>query len=44
MLPIPNSPALVGAQVGMQGLDLFGVGGCVDPQIVLTDTLRLSIG
>lgn len=44
MLPIPNSLGLLGAQVGMQGLDLFGVGGCADPQIVLTDTLRLSIG
>ena len=44
MLPIPNSLGLLGAQVGMQGLDLFGVGGCADPQIVLTDTLRLTIG
>ena len=43
-LPIPNSLGLLGAQVGIQGLDLFGVGGCVDPQIVLTDTLRLTIG
>jgi hypothetical protein len=44
MLPIPNSLGLLGAQVGMQGLDLFGVGGCADPQIVLTVTLRLLIG
>ena len=44
LLPIPNSLGLLGAQVGMQGLDLFGVGGCVDPQLVLTDTLRLTIG
>ena len=44
LLPIPNSLGLLGAQVGMQGLDLFGVGGCGDPQLVLTDTLRLTIG
>lgn len=43
-LPIPNGLGLLGAQVGMQGLDLFGVGGCADPQVVLTDTLRLTIG
>jgi hypothetical protein len=41
---IPADPALVGVQVGMQGLDLFGTGGCADPAIVLTDTVVLTIG
>lgn len=43
-LNIPFAPALVGFQVAMQGLDLFGVGACVDPQIALTDTLVMTIG
>jgi hypothetical protein len=41
---IPAVPGLVGVQVGMQGLDLFGAGGCADPAIVLTDSLVLTIG
>lgn len=44
LLPIPNSLGLMGVQVGIQGLDLFGLGGCGDPQLGLTDTLRLTIG
>jgi hypothetical protein len=43
-LVIPANAALLGLQVGMQGLDLFGTGGCADPAIVLTDTLLLTIG
>ncbi len=43
-LNIPFAPALVGFQVAMQGLDLFGVGACVDPQLALTDTLVMTIG
>jgi hypothetical protein len=41
---VPAVPALVGVQVGMQGLDLFGAGACADPAIALTDTLVLTIG
>lgn len=41
---IPPSATLIGVQVAMQGLDLFGTGGCADPAIVLTDTLVLTIG
>jgi hypothetical protein len=41
---IPADPGLLGVQVAMQGLDLFGTGGCADPAIGLTDTLVLTIG
>lgn len=41
---IPGSAGLIGLQVAMQGLDLFGSGGCADPAIVLTDTMVLTIG
>ncbi|HEX5051398.1 MAG TPA: hypothetical protein VFZ65_06470, partial [Planctomycetota bacterium] len=43
-LSIPVDVTLHGLQVGIQGLDLFGVGGCSDPAIVLSDTLVLTIG
>jgi hypothetical protein len=43
-LQIPAAAALQGTVVGMQGVDLFGAGGCADPAIVLTDTLVLTIG
>lgn len=41
---IPMGAGLLGFQVAMQGLDLFGAGGCTDPALGLTDTLLLTIG
>lgn len=41
---IPPAPTLLGFQLAMQGLDLFGASGCADPAIALTDTLVLTIG
>lgn len=41
---IPMGAGLLGFQVAMQGLDLFGSGGCADPALGLTDTLLLTIG
>ena len=41
---IPMGAGLLGFQVAMQGLDLFGAGGCADPALGLTDTLLLTIG
>jgi DNA-binding beta-propeller fold protein YncE len=43
-LNIPPAAGLLGFQVAIQGLDLFGSGGCGGPQLALTDTLLLTIG
>ena len=40
---IPNNPAYVGLVVGIQGADVFGTGGCAQPQVTLTDTLVVTI-
>jgi hypothetical protein len=41
---IPNVPIYVGAQIGIQGADLLGPGGCPAPQVALTDAMVVTIG
>ena len=43
-ISIPNDPTLIGGQVGFQGVDVFGTGGCASPQVTLTDTMVVTIG
>jgi hypothetical protein len=41
---IPNVPYLIGVQVGAQGADLGGTGGCTSPNFTLTRTHQIVIG
>lgn len=41
---IPSNPALIGVDLYIQGLDFLGTGGCADPQLALSDTIKVSIG
>lgn len=43
-LAIPATPSITGAQVGVQGLDFLGTGGCPSPTLTLTDTIVFTIG
>jgi hypothetical protein len=43
-LSITGDPSFVGVQVGVQGAELFGTGGCLAPQVTLTDTMVVTIG
>ncbi len=43
-LTIPLDGGLVGVQVGIQGADFLGVGGCLTPQVTFTDTMVVTIG
>lgn len=43
-LTVPNSRFLVGLNVGFQGVDAFGAGGCASPRLTLTDTIVVTIG
>lgn len=43
-LNIPNNPIWLGVTVGIQGVDLFGLGGCQAPQFSATDTVVMTIG
>lgn len=44
VLQIPANPGLVGLQLFLQGADLFGAGGCLDPLLTATDTITVTIG
>lgn len=41
---IPNDASLIGVQVGAQGADFGGVGGCAQPNFTLTRTHQIVIG
>ena len=41
---IPNVPIYIGTQIGIQGADLLGPGGCPSPQVALTDAMVVTIG
>jgi hypothetical protein len=43
-LTIPCDPIFIGVTLGLQGLDLGGVGGCPSPQLTVTDTVQVTIG
>ena len=43
-LAIPSVGTLLGLDLAVQALDVFGVGGCADPAIALSDTIVLTIG
>ncbi|MBL8723822.1 MAG: hypothetical protein JNK49_07230 [Planctomycetes bacterium] len=43
VLTLPLSPAYTGLQIGIQGADLLGVGGCPAPAVALTDTMVVTI-
>lgn len=43
-LTIPCDPFFIGLQFGLQGLDFGGVGGCVSPQLTVTNTTVVTIG
>jgi hypothetical protein len=40
---IPQNPAFAGITVAIQGADVFGQGGCQAPQVVLSDTLTITL-
>lgn len=42
-LSLPNSPAAVGVQILIQGIDFLAPGGCNDPLFTLTDTLSFTV-
>lgn len=42
--PIPNDAGLIGVQVGVQGADFGGTGGCATPNFTLTRTHQIVIG
>lgn len=44
VLNVPCDPVFIGSQVGIQGADFFGVGGCPAPRLTLTSTWRVVIG
>lgn len=44
VLNLPLDPSYTGLQIGIQGADLNGVGGCAVPQVTLTDTIVVTIG
>jgi hypothetical protein len=44
VLNLPLDPSYTGLQIGIQGADLNGAGGCVAPQLTLTDTMVVTIG
>lgn len=41
---LPPNPGLIGAELFIQGADLFGPGGCPDPLLTLTDMITVTIG
>lgn len=43
-LAVPLATSFLGMVIGAQGADLLGGGGCVSPQVALTDTLVITIG
>lgn len=43
-LPLPASSSIVGVSVFAQGLDLGGLGGCLNPPLSLTDTIEVRVG
>jgi hypothetical protein len=43
VLALPQSPAYFGLQIGIQGADLMGVGGCASPAVAITDTMVITI-
>ncbi|MBK8097660.1 MAG: hypothetical protein IPK26_11170 [Planctomycetes bacterium] len=43
-LAVPCDPAFLGAPVRIQGVDLFGSGGCASPPIALSPTVVATIG
>ena len=43
-LAIPCHPSFIGAQIGTQGADLGGPGGCANPPFALSDTVIITIG
>ncbi|MBL8724396.1 MAG: hypothetical protein JNK49_10145 [Planctomycetes bacterium] len=40
---IPQNQAFVGITIAIQGADGFGLGGCQVPQVVLSDTLTITL-
>jgi hypothetical protein len=40
---IPNASAYIGIAIGVQGADVFAVGGCAQPPLTLTDTMVVVI-
>lgn len=44
VLTLPTDPSFVGLNIGIQGADLMGAGGCPAPQVAFTDTMVLTIG
>jgi hypothetical protein len=40
---IPMDLSFAGARLGIQGADLYGLGGCPDPQISFTDTWVMTL-
>lgn len=43
-LAVPLRPAFLGAQLGVQGADFLGGGGCMAPMFSLSDTIVVTIG
>jgi hypothetical protein len=41
---LPMHPSFLGAQLLIQGADIAGIGGCVNPPLTLTDTITVTIG
>jgi hypothetical protein len=44
VLLVPCDPAYIGAPLRIQGADLFGSGGCANPQLTFTATVTATIG
>lgn len=42
-LSLPNSPAAIGAQILVQGVDFLAPGGCPDPIFTLTDAYSFTV-
>jgi hypothetical protein len=40
---IPSAPAYIGLAIGVQGADVFAIGGCAQPPLTLTDTMVVVI-